>query len=87
MKRVLRFSLYGFAMPEGKQNRKAVKDVFDFFYTDLVPEDKALFYLKQIYRDYNTFEIVKIILLTLLMQICLPIQQKKKCALLENWEY
>ena len=38
-------------MPEGKQTRKAVKEVFDFFYTDLVPEDKELFYPEQIYKD------------------------------------
>ena len=45
------FSLYGFAMPEGKQNKKAVKEVFDFFYTTLVPEDKELFYPEKIYKD------------------------------------
>lgn len=50
------FSLYGYAMPEGKQNKKAVKDVFDFFYTTLVEEDKELFYPEQIYKD-KTFEI------------------------------
>ena len=45
------YSLYGFAMPEGKQNKKAVKEVFDFFYTTLVPEDKELFYPEKIYKD------------------------------------
>ena len=47
------FSLYCFGMPEGKQNRKAVKEVFDFFYTDLVKEDLELFYPEPIYKDYN----------------------------------
>lgn len=45
------YSLYGFAMPEGKQNKKAVKEVFDFFYTTLVLEDKDLFYPEQIYKN------------------------------------
>lgn len=45
------YSLYGFAMPEGKQNKKAVKEVFDFFYSALVPEDKELFYPEKIYKD------------------------------------
>ena len=45
------YSLYGFAMPEGKQNKKAVKEVFDFFYSSLVPEDKELFYPEKIYKD------------------------------------
>lgn len=50
------YSLYGYAMPEGKQNVKAVKDVFDFFYNTLVEEDKVLFYPEQIYKD-KVFEI------------------------------
>jgi len=49
-------SLYGYAMIDGKQTRKAVKDVFDFFYTTLVDEDKQLFYPEQIYKD-KTFQI------------------------------
>ena len=44
-------SLYGYAMIEGKQHRKCVQDVFDFFYTTLVDEDKALFFPEQIYVD------------------------------------
>lgn len=46
------YSLYGFGIPEGKQNRKAVKEVFDFFYTDLVTEDLELFFPEPIYKDY-----------------------------------
>lgn len=44
-------SKYGYGMIEGKQNRQCVKEVFDFFYTTLVEEDKALFYPEQIYQD------------------------------------
>ena len=79
------YSLYGFAMPEGKETRKAVKEVFDFFYTDLVPEDKALYYPEQIYKD-KTFEIENY-----------PTDihyadmknntTEEKTRLLENWEY
>lgn len=50
------YSLYGYAMPEGKQNKKAVKEVFDFFYNTLVEEDKQLFFPEQIYKD-KTFEV------------------------------
>lgn len=49
-------SLYGYAMIEGKQDRACVREVFDFFYTTLVDEDKALFYPEQIYLD-KTFTI------------------------------
>ena len=79
------FSLYGFAMPEGKQMRKAVKDVFDFFYTDLVPEDKALFYPEQIYRDY-TFEI-KNYPTDITYADMSGNTTEEKMRLLENWEY
>jgi len=43
------YSLYGYAIPEGKQNRQAVKDVFDFFYNTLVAEDKELYYPEQVF--------------------------------------
>ena len=43
------YSLYGYAIPEGKQNRKAVVDVFDFFYSTLVLEDKELYYPEQVF--------------------------------------
>ena len=49
-------SHYGYAIMEGKQNRKCVVDVFDFFYNTLVKEDKERFYPEQIYKDM-TFEI------------------------------
>ncbi len=47
------YSLYCFGIPEGKQNRKAVKDVFDFFYTELVTEDLELFFPEPIYKEYT----------------------------------
>ena len=43
------YSLYGYAIPEGKQTRKAVVDVFNFFYTTLVMEDKELYYPEQVF--------------------------------------
>ena len=49
-------SLYGYGIIEGKQDRECVKEVFDFFYTTLVDEDKELFYPEQIYKD-KTFTI------------------------------
>jgi len=50
------FTGYGYAMIEGKQDRACVKEVFDFFYTTLVDEDKALFFPEPIYND-KVFEI------------------------------
>lgn len=50
------YSAYGYSMIEGKQNRQCVKEVFDFFYTTLVDEDKALFFPEPIYKD-KAFEI------------------------------
>ena len=47
------YSLYGFAMLDGKQNSKAVRDVFNFFYSTLVPEDKELFYPEKIYENLD----------------------------------
>ncbi|MBO4626723.1 MAG: extracellular solute-binding protein [Lachnospiraceae bacterium] len=45
------YSLYGYAIPKGKENRKAVKDVFEFFYTTLVREDKELYYPEQVFTN------------------------------------
>lgn len=50
------FSLYGYAMPEGKQNKQAVRDVFDFFYTTLVLEDDEKFVPEKIFADVD-FEV------------------------------
>ncbi|MBO6066406.1 MAG: extracellular solute-binding protein [Lachnospiraceae bacterium] len=45
------YSLYGYAIPKGKETRKAVKDVFEFFYTTLVREDKELYYPERVFTD------------------------------------
>lgn len=45
------YSLYGYAIPQGKETRQAVKDVFDFFYTTLVMEDKMLYYPEQVFVE------------------------------------
>ena len=50
------YSVYGMGIVEGKQDRKCVQDVFRFFYTDLIKEDKQLYFPEQIYKDL-TFEI------------------------------
>lgn len=50
------YTVYGMGIIEGKQDRQAVQEVFNFFYTDLVPEDKERFFPEQIYKD-RTFEI------------------------------
>ena len=79
------FSLYGYAMPEGKQNKKAVKDVFDFFYNTLVEEDKQLFYPEQIYND-KTF-VVENYPTDIHYADMSGNTTEEKTRLLENWEH
>ena len=51
------FTACGYGIVEGKQNKAAVKDVFDFFYSDLVKEEKEKFLPEQIFADQvNTIE-------------------------------
>lgn len=45
------YSTGGIAMIEGRQNSKAVKDVFDFIYSTLVYEDKELFAPEAIFKN------------------------------------
>ena len=45
------YSLYGFAMIKGKEERKEVKEVFDFIVNVLNVEDKELFYPEKIYKN------------------------------------
>lgn len=45
------YTAYYYGMVKGKENREAVKSVFDFFYTDLVAEDKEHFAPEKIYKD------------------------------------
>ena len=79
------YSLYGFEMPMGKETRKAVKDVFDFFYSTLVPEDKMLFYPEQIYADV-TFEIENYPTGITYADMSNNTTEEK-ARLLDNWEY
>ena len=79
------YSLYGYAIPEGKQHRKAVKDVFDFFYTTLVLEDKERFYPEKIYKDFD-FEIANYPTGIKYADMSNNTTEEKT-RLLENWEY
>lgn len=45
------YSTGGIAMIDGKQEKKAVKEVFDFIYNTLAKEDKDLFMPEQIYNE------------------------------------
>lgn len=45
------FSLYGYGIVSGKEDKESVKKVFDFFYNTLVYEDKELYYPEQIFKD------------------------------------
>lgn len=79
------YSLYGYAIPEGKQNRKAVKDVFDFFYNTLVYEDKELFYPEQVF--VNQKNTVKNYPTNIPYGDMHNNTTTEKTRLLENWEY
>ena len=79
------YSLYGYAMPEGKQNRPAVKAVFDFFYNTLVREDKELYYPEQVFVDQtNNIENYPTDIKYADMQGNTTVE---KTRLLEKWEY
>ena len=45
------FSKYGCAVIKGKEQRKCVADVFDFFYSDLLVENNERFYPERIFKD------------------------------------
>lgn len=45
------YSTTGFAMVKGKETRKAVTEVFDFFYSTLMYEDKELFMPEQVLKN------------------------------------
>lgn len=79
------FSLYGYAMPEGKQNKKAVREVFNFFYTNLVPEDKELFYPEKIYKDLDFA--IENYPTNITYGDMSGNTTEEKTRLLENWEY
>lgn len=51
------FTACGYGIIEGKQDKQAVKDVFDFFYNELIHEEKEMFLPEQIFADQvNTIE-------------------------------
>ena len=79
------YSLYGYAMPEGKQNRKAVVDVFNFFYTTLVMEDKELYYPEQVF--VNQINQVENYPTDIPYGDMSGNTTDEKSRLLENWEY
>ena len=45
------FTACGYGIVEGKQSKQAVQDVFDFFYSTLIHEEKAQFLPEQIFAD------------------------------------
>ena len=79
------FCLYGYAMPEGKQNRKAVRDVFDFFYTTLVMEDDQNFVPEKIFKNIDFA--VKNYPTNIPYADMSGNTTEEKLRLLENWEY
>lgn len=51
------YTACGYGIIEGKQNKTAVQEVFDFFYSDLVHEEKELYLPEQIFTEQvNTIE-------------------------------
>ena len=79
------FCLYGYAMPEGKQRKRAVKDVFDFFYSTLVMEDDKNFVPEKIFKDID-FE-VQNYPTNIHYSDMSGNTTEEKLRLLENWEY
>ena len=79
------YSLYGYAIPDGKQDRQCVKDVFDFFYSTLVMEDKELYYPEQVFvNQVNNIENYPTDIPYADMR---GNTTEEKTRLLENWEY
>lgn len=44
------YSLCGYAMIAGKEEREAVREVFDFFYNTLIPENNQIFFPEALYK-------------------------------------
>ncbi len=79
------YSLYGYAIPQGKETRQAVKDVFDFFYSTLVLEDKTLYYPEQVFvGQENSIDNYPTDIKYADMN---GNTTDEKTRLLENWEY
>lgn len=47
------YSACGYAMIKGKEERQAVRDVFDFFYNTLILENNQLYFPEALYREKN----------------------------------
>lgn len=47
------YNTYGHGIIKGKEDREAVKEVFDFFYTDLIAENNEKFYPELLFKDKN----------------------------------
>ena len=47
------YSLYGVGMVAGKEKSKAVKDVFEFFLSTLIAEDKEKFFPEKVFKDLD----------------------------------
>lgn len=45
------YSVCGYAMIKGKEDRMAVKDVFNFFYTTLIPENNKLYFPEALFKE------------------------------------
>lgn len=45
------YNAYGHGIIKGKETRKAVKNVFDFFYTNLLVENNEMFYPELLFKD------------------------------------
>lgn len=45
------YNAYGHGIIKGKEDRKAVKEVFDFFYTDLIAENNEKFYPELLFKN------------------------------------
>ena len=79
------FCLYGYAMPEGKQHKQAVRDVFDFFYTTLVMEDDQNFVPEKIFANVDF--IVENYPMNIPYADMSGNTTEEKIRLLDNWEY
>lgn len=45
------YNAYGHGIIKGKEDREAVKEVFDFFYTDIIEENYEKFYPEKLYKN------------------------------------
>lgn len=72
-------------MPEGKQNKKGVRDLFDFFYTTLVLEDDENFVPEKIFVNVD-FE-VNNYPTSISYADMNGKTTEEKLRLLDNWEY